>query len=186
MRASSAQRADPSRDSRRCESKLGNVVADALRATYGTDFALTNSGGLRAPLSCPLAGPSGFCPTSGTTPPFPITRGSVLGVLPFGNFSVTMTLSGPELKSMLERGVSASPGAGRTLRPSPGPLLHVRHPAGGREPCRWRSPASCRRQLHGRGSRPDRFDLHCSRRTTSRLAEATGTRTSRVASPRSV
>jgi 2',3'-cyclic-nucleotide 2'-phosphodiesterase (5'-nucleotidase family) len=101
---------DPSRDSRRCESKLGNVVADALRATYGTDFALTNSGGLRAPLSCPLAGASGFCPTSGTTPPFPITRGSVLGVLPFGNFSVTMTLSGPELKSMLERGVSASPG----------------------------------------------------------------------------
>ncbi len=101
--------ADPSRDSRRCESKLGNVVADALRTTYGTDFALTNGGGLRAPLTCPLAGESGFCPTSGTTPPFPITRGSVLGVLPFGNFSVTMTLNGAELKSMLERGVSAAP-----------------------------------------------------------------------------
>jgi 2',3'-cyclic-nucleotide 2'-phosphodiesterase (5'-nucleotidase family) len=101
--------ADLSRDSRRCESKLGNVVADALRATYDTDFALTNSGGLRAPLSCPLAGASGFCPTSGTTAPFPITRGSVLGVLPFGNFSVTMTRTGAELKAMLNRGASAAP-----------------------------------------------------------------------------
>ena len=100
---------DPSRDGRRCESKLGDVVTDALRTTYGTDFALTNSGGLRAPLTCPAAGAAGFCPAPGPTPPFPITRGSVLGVLPFGNFSVTLDLTGVELKSMLERGVSLSP-----------------------------------------------------------------------------
>ena len=109
MRASSAsERPQPRQPPLRVQARQRR--RRCVRATYGTDFALTNSGGLRAPLSCPLAGPSGFCPTSGTTPPFPITRGSVLGVLPFGNFSVTMTLSGPELKSMLERGVSASPG----------------------------------------------------------------------------
>ncbi len=100
---------DPSLDGRRCESKVGNTVADALRATYGTDFALTNSGGLRAALTCPLAGASAFCPTGGSTPPYPITRGSVLTVLPFGNFSVTVSLSGAELKSMLENGVSQVP-----------------------------------------------------------------------------
>ena len=32
---------------------IGNVVTDAMRTTYGTDFAITNSGGLRADLTCP-------------------------------------------------------------------------------------------------------------------------------------
>ncbi|HXF98008.1 MAG TPA: 5'-nucleotidase C-terminal domain-containing protein [Gaiellaceae bacterium] len=96
---------------RTCESLVGNVVTDALRATYGTDFALTNSGGLRADLTCPTTdNPGDFCP-SYTPPPFPITRGQVLSVLPFGNVGVTLTVTGPELKSMLERGVSAMPAA---------------------------------------------------------------------------
>ncbi len=38
---------------RTCESKVGNVVADALRTTYGTNFAIVNSGGLRDALTCP-------------------------------------------------------------------------------------------------------------------------------------
>jgi 2',3'-cyclic-nucleotide 2'-phosphodiesterase (5'-nucleotidase family) len=100
-------------DGRLCESLVGNVVTDALRANYGTAFAITNSGGLRAALTCPAAGGvgSGFCPSGITPPPFPITVGAVFGVLPFGNFSVTVDISGAELKAMLERGVSAMPGA---------------------------------------------------------------------------
>jgi len=98
-------------DGRLCESLVGNVVTDAMRATYGTDFAITNSGGLRAALTCPDAGASGFCPAPGPTPPFPITRGAVLGVLPFGNQSTTTTVTGVELKAFLENGVSSMPGA---------------------------------------------------------------------------
>jgi 2',3'-cyclic-nucleotide 2'-phosphodiesterase (5'-nucleotidase family) len=98
-------------DGRLCESLVGNVVTDALRTTYGTDFAITNSGGLRAAMTCPEAGTGGFCPAGITPPPFPITRGSVLGVLPFQNVSVTGTVSGAEIKAFLENGVSAMPAA---------------------------------------------------------------------------
>jgi 2',3'-cyclic-nucleotide 2'-phosphodiesterase (5'-nucleotidase family) len=82
-----------------------------MRLTYGTDFAITNAGGLRADLTCPTTdNPADFCPPY-TPPPFPITRGQVLTVLPFGNVVVTFQLDGVELKSMLENGVSAMPGA---------------------------------------------------------------------------
>jgi 2',3'-cyclic-nucleotide 2'-phosphodiesterase (5'-nucleotidase family) len=93
-----------------CESKVGNAVTDALRVTYGTDFALTNSGGLRAGLTCPANDdPNDFCdPFVG--PPYPITKGQVFTVLPFGNEVVTLTVTGDELRSMLENGVSAMPG----------------------------------------------------------------------------
>jgi 2',3'-cyclic-nucleotide 2'-phosphodiesterase (5'-nucleotidase family)/predicted AlkP superfamily phosphohydrolase/phosphomutase len=96
---------------RTCESLVGNTTTDALRDAYDTEFAITNSGGLRADLTCPTAdNPTDFCPPY-TPPPFPISRGQVLTVLPFGNIAVTLTVSGPELKSMLERGVSAMPAA---------------------------------------------------------------------------
>lgn len=95
---------------RTCESRVGNVTTDALRTTYGTDFAITNSGGLRADLTCPTTdNPSDFCPAY-TPPPFPITRGQVLTVLPFGNIAVTLNVNGAELKSMLENGISVMPG----------------------------------------------------------------------------
>ncbi|MDP9492100.1 MAG: 5'-nucleotidase C-terminal domain-containing protein [Actinomycetota bacterium] len=99
-------------DGRLCESRIGNVVTDAMRKTYpGTDFAITNSGGLRADLTCPATdNPLDFCPayTSGP-PPFTVTRGSVNGVLPFGNIVVVVpNVTGPELKTMLENGVSLS------------------------------------------------------------------------------
>ncbi|HEX7346225.1 MAG TPA: 5'-nucleotidase C-terminal domain-containing protein, partial [Candidatus Limnocylindrales bacterium] len=100
-------------DGRLCESRVGNVVTDAMRTTYMTDFAITNSGGLRADLTCPAADlADDFCPAYSTAPPpFTITRGSVLGVLPFGNIVVTLSLNGAELKTMLENGVSQMPGA---------------------------------------------------------------------------
>jgi 2',3'-cyclic-nucleotide 2'-phosphodiesterase (5'-nucleotidase family)/predicted AlkP superfamily phosphohydrolase/phosphomutase len=98
-------------DGRLCESLVGNVTTDAMRTTYGTDFAITNSGGLRDRLTCPAAGGgTGFCPAF-TPPPFKITRGQVLAVLPFGNVVVTLQVNGAELKTMLENGVSLMPSA---------------------------------------------------------------------------
>src|SRR5919109_748265 len=97
---------------RTCESLVGNVVTDAMKTQYaatGVEFAITNSGGLRADLTCPTTdNPNDFCPAY-TPPPYPITRGQVLTVLPFGNTSVTVTINGAELKAMLENGVSAMP-----------------------------------------------------------------------------
>jgi 2',3'-cyclic-nucleotide 2'-phosphodiesterase (5'-nucleotidase family) len=97
---------------RTCESLVGNVVTDAIRATYapiGVEFAITNSGGLRDALTCPTTdNPSDFCPAY-TPPPYPISRGQVLTVLPFGNIVVTLTVNGAELKTMLENGVSRMP-----------------------------------------------------------------------------
>ena len=94
---------------RTCESLVGDTTTDAMRSTYGTDFAITNSGGLRAALTCPVVdNPSDFCPAF-TPPPYPITRGQVLGVLPFGNVVVTLTVNGAELKTMLENGISRMP-----------------------------------------------------------------------------
>ncbi len=102
-----------SSQSRLCESLVGNAVTDAMRTTYGTDIALTNSGGLRSALTCPAeGGGSGFCPVS-TPPPYPITKGQVLTLLPFGNQSVTLDLTGAEVKLMLENGVSRTGEQGR-------------------------------------------------------------------------
>ncbi|MBI4942373.1 MAG: 5'-nucleotidase C-terminal domain-containing protein [Actinobacteria bacterium] len=113
----SATRAVPRSDScgradgRLCESLVGDIATDALRLRYGTDFAITNAGGLRADLTCPAVdSATDFCPAF-TPPPFTITRGQVLGVLPFGNVATTTTVSGAELKTFLENGVSVMPGA---------------------------------------------------------------------------
>ncbi|HET7494625.1 MAG TPA: 5'-nucleotidase C-terminal domain-containing protein [Candidatus Limnocylindrales bacterium] len=99
---------------RTCESLVGDVVSDAVLSTYantGVEFVVSNSGGLRADLTCPTTdNPSDFCPAY-TAPPFLISRGQVLTVLPFGNIVVTLEVNGAELKTMLENGVSAMPGA---------------------------------------------------------------------------
>ena len=99
-------------DGRTCESLVGNTTTDAMRTKYasiGVDFAITNSGGLRTPLTCPVTDIGGdFC-SPFVPPPFPITRGQVLSVLPFGNIVVTLSVNGAELKTMLENGVSQMP-----------------------------------------------------------------------------
>ncbi len=97
---------------RTCESLVGDATADAMREAASAVFAITNSGGLRADLTCPTSdNPSDFCPAdlypfAGL---FPITRGQVLAVLPFGNLVATVQVTGPELKTMLENGVSRMP-----------------------------------------------------------------------------
>jgi 2',3'-cyclic-nucleotide 2'-phosphodiesterase (5'-nucleotidase family)/predicted AlkP superfamily phosphohydrolase/phosphomutase len=98
-------------DGRLCESLIGDVTTDALRKTYNTDFAITNSGGLRADLTCPTTDVAGDTCTAYTPPPYPITRGTVFGVLPFGNVVFTVTINGAELKTYLENGVSGMPAA---------------------------------------------------------------------------
>jgi len=98
---------------RTCESLVGDLTTDAMRTIYGTDFAITNSGGLRADLTCPATdSPTDFCPAYGSPPPpHTITRGQVFTVLPFGNVVSTFQATGAELKEFLERGVSAMPAA---------------------------------------------------------------------------
>ena len=138
-------------DGRLCESLVGDVVTDAMRTKYasiGVEFAITNSGGLRDRPDVPDRRRRGtdFCPAF-TPPPYPITRGQVLAVLPFGNIVVTLTVNGAELKTMLENGVSSMPARERALPAGLWPLLHLQHrggrPAAG-SPARSARPPTAR------------------------------------------
>jgi 5'-nucleotidase len=108
-RADSCGRAD----GRLCESLIGNVVTDAMLAHFpDADFAITNAGGLRANLTCPLVDNLlDFCEPQADPTNIEITRGQTFEVLPFGNFAVTVDMSGAEFKSMLENAVSQIPAA---------------------------------------------------------------------------
>lgn len=91
------------------EVAIGNLIADALRQNYGTELALINGGGIRAPL------PSSYVvnPDAGlnrTMAPFDIVAGDIYTVLPFNNAVVTRTVTGTQLYSAIEHGVSAIPG----------------------------------------------------------------------------
>lgn len=89
-------RRDPTRLS---ESQMGNLVADAMRLKYpGVDAALTNSGGLRADLV--------YTPPSAGEQPGEITWGEVFSVLPFGNRTVIITLTGAQLRQAFLNGFS--------------------------------------------------------------------------------
>jgi 5'-nucleotidase len=68
------------------ESALGNLIADAQRAAMGTDFAFMNPGGIRDDI------PAG-----------PVTWGKLFNVQPFGNSLVAMTLTGAQVRALLER-----------------------------------------------------------------------------------
>ncbi len=85
---------------RRGECAMGNLLADAMLArtrSQGVAAVLVNGGGLRASLN---AGD--------------VTRGDILTVLPFGNTLSTFVVSGADLRTALENGVSRfDEGAGR-------------------------------------------------------------------------
>lgn len=80
----------------RGNSSAGRLIADAQHAATraadrgGARFALMNPGGVRAPLPCR------------GTPPCNVTYGDVFTMQPFGNNLVVMTLTGAEIKQMLE------------------------------------------------------------------------------------
>ncbi len=81
------------------ESEMGNLVADAMRAKYpGVDAAYTNSGGLRQDLVC--------TPPSAGEGPCEITWGEMFAVLPFGNRTVILTLTGQQLEQAFLNGFS--------------------------------------------------------------------------------
>ncbi|GDY31231.1 bifunctional metallophosphatase/5'-nucleotidase [Gandjariella thermophila] len=103
------------------ESPLGDVIADAqLAATTsaGAQVALMNPGGVRADL-----------PYHSGTPGVPdgtVTYGEAYAVQPFGNILQTMTLTGAQLKAVLEQQWQPQPG-GVTVRVlQPSASLHYR------------------------------------------------------------
>lgn len=79
---------------RKGESNLGNLIADAMLDVTGADISLTNGGGIRASID------------SGN-----ITKGDVITVLPFGNYIVTIEVTGAELVAALEVGATGYPAA---------------------------------------------------------------------------
>ena len=74
------------------EAAFGNLVADAMRARTGADFAIMNGGGIRA--------------DKVYLPDTAITRRDVFAELPFGNTVVLAELSGADLVAALENGFS--------------------------------------------------------------------------------
>ena len=78
---------------------MGNMVADAMREKYpGVEAAITNSGGLRQDIL--------LTPPSAGEQPGQITWGEVFAVLPFGNRTVILTLTGAQLREALLNGFS--------------------------------------------------------------------------------
>lgn len=67
------------------EPSMGNFVADVMKTAAGTQLAFTNSGGLRADLD------------SGT-----VTLGEIYEIMPFDNALVTCTLTGAQVKHVLD------------------------------------------------------------------------------------
>jgi 5'-nucleotidase len=82
------------------ESALGNLIADAQRAALQTDFAFMNPGGIRADLD-----------------QGPISWGELFTIQPFSNDLVRMTLTGAQVKALLEQQWS-NPASPRVLQVS--------------------------------------------------------------------
>ena len=81
------------------ESAMGNLVADAMWKKYpGIDGAYTNSGGLRADLL--------FNQSAGGEQPGQVTWGEMFAVLPFGNQTTIITLTGAQLQQAFLNGFS--------------------------------------------------------------------------------
>ncbi|MBP2305484.1 bifunctional metallophosphatase/5'-nucleotidase [Azospirillum melinis] len=74
------------------EASMGNLIADALRDTLKADVAITNGGGIRADALHPAGSK--------------LTRKDIFAELPFGNVGVLVEMSGQDLISTLEHGVS--------------------------------------------------------------------------------
>ncbi|PYR38538.1 MAG: bifunctional metallophosphatase/5'-nucleotidase, partial [Acidobacteria bacterium] len=79
---------------RTSESNVGNLVADAMRASTGSDVALLNAGGIRG---------------DRVHPPGPVIRRDVIEFLPFGNVVCVISVSGRILLDALNAGVSRLP-----------------------------------------------------------------------------
>jgi 5'-nucleotidase len=102
----------------RSDSSAGRLIADAQwLATQaadrgGSQLALMNPGGVRTDLLCR------------TAPPCVVSYGDIFAMQPFGNSLVVMTLSGQELKQLLED--QQAPGRERPLLLNPSSSLSYR------------------------------------------------------------
>ncbi len=76
------------------EAPIGNYIADSLREYCGTDVALYNGGGIR-----------GDC----VVPEGPVTNRDIETMLPFDNMAVVISMTGDELRQVLERSVGHLP-----------------------------------------------------------------------------
>jgi len=80
------------------EAAIGNLVADAMRASTHADAAVTNGGGIR--------GGKVYPPGTG------LTARDVLTELPFDNRILTIEIAGADLRRALENGLSQLPNPG--------------------------------------------------------------------------
>lgn len=78
---------------RKCETNLGDLVADAYRDLLGADIAVVNGGGIRADI------------TAGD-----ITYNDIISVHPFGNSVCLIAATGQEILDLLEMGARNTPG----------------------------------------------------------------------------
>jgi 2',3'-cyclic-nucleotide 2'-phosphodiesterase (5'-nucleotidase family) len=76
---------------RTSETNLGNFITDVMRERMGADVALTNGGGIRSEQVLPAG---------------PVTRGNLLGFLPFTNVAVKLEMRGADLRLALEQGLA--------------------------------------------------------------------------------
>lgn len=82
---------------RTAESSMGNLLAESLRTALGVDVALINGGGLRA----------NHRYTDGQA----LTLADIRREMPFGNVGMVLEISGAELQTALENGLSQMPRA---------------------------------------------------------------------------
>ena len=94
----------------KADSSAGRLIADAqLAATRadGAQVAFMNPGGIRSNIDC-------------AAPPCTVTFGQAFTMQPFGNSLVVMTLTGEQLKTLLESQQRAATGEPKFLQPSDG------------------------------------------------------------------
>ncbi|PZD93050.1 hypothetical protein DNH61_25035 [Paenibacillus sambharensis] len=76
------------------ETNLGRLITSAMLDESGAQIAITNGGGIR-----------------NSIPAGDITKGQVLDVLPFGNYIITKSLTGAQIKAALEQGMAFGAGS---------------------------------------------------------------------------
>jgi 5'-nucleotidase len=107
---------------RRQEMPLGDLIADGMRATYGTQLGYMNGGGIRTQFpSCSYAPANNAlnranwnsahsaivtCSGYASGTPYDVVKGDVYAVMPFGNNVLTRSVTGIQLWQMLENGVA--------------------------------------------------------------------------------
>ena len=121
---------------RRGESALGDLIADAQRAATGTEMAMTNAGGIRADLQAGA-----------------VTFRDVFAVQPFQNSLIRVTLTGDQVREVLEAAVTGSVGQVSGVRFSFDPT----RPVGERVRDAWLEDSGEPLVENGRVLSPDRL-----------------------------